>query len=462
MTTGNVKISIIVPIYNVEPYLEKCLNSLVNQTLQEIEIILVNDASPDNSSLIMEQYKHLYPEKIRCIYLEKNIRQGGARNKGVASALGEYLLFIDSDDYVDLELCELLYNKALEDASDVVCCNFYMVEKNLKEVELFPDEFTGIFDINKRKKMIALMSVGPVAKIIRREIWMNHDIHFPEKIKFEDLATMPILWMYVEKLSKVNLPLYYYVRHEESTTMKKNSIENYDIFNASIIAYEELIHRGFSKMYQKELEAIIVRGFMDEIKYCLNNQESLELIKLKEVLQYINNHQLEIMKNPYCYLRSEPLEINAAKVFFESLDCFVEQHHLKKLQSVETNYFDYYIKSKEIITKLLEQYEGYKIAIWGAGKKGIDFLQICDPEHTRIQYVIDKDPKKWGTILDTGHAITPYEEVAQHIDVIFIMNRFYYSAIKSEINHKNIEINNLKESVIVNLDVVIIMESCYL
>ena len=118
------KVSVIVPIYNVEDYIEQCLETLVNQTLEEIEIILVNDGSKDNSEKIAKQYKEKYPNKIT--YLEKE--NGGlsdARNFGIPYAKGEYIAFLDSDDYVELIMYEEMYKIAKKEDSDIVECDFY-------------------------------------------------------------------------------------------------------------------------------------------------------------------------------------------------------------------------------------------------------------------------------------------------------------------------------------------------
>lgn len=96
-----IEVSIIVPVYNVEKYLNRCIESLLNQTYKNIEIILVNDASPDNSIAIMKEYEKKYPDIIKCIYLTKNVRQGGARNRGLKIAKGKFICFVDSDDWVD-------------------------------------------------------------------------------------------------------------------------------------------------------------------------------------------------------------------------------------------------------------------------------------------------------------------------------------------------------------------------
>ena len=100
-----IKISIIIPVYNVEKYLDKCIFSCVNQTLEEIEVIVINDASPDACNSIMNKYQREYPNKIINIFLDKNLRQGGARNKGIKIARGEYLCFVDGDDYIAYDTC---------------------------------------------------------------------------------------------------------------------------------------------------------------------------------------------------------------------------------------------------------------------------------------------------------------------------------------------------------------------
>ena len=118
------KVSIIVPFYNVENYIEKCLETLVNQTLKDIEIILVNDGSKDRSIDIVNKFLKQYPEKI--VYLEKE--NGGlsdARNFGIPHAKGEYIEFLDSDDYVEKDMYENMYELAKKEDSDMVECDFY-------------------------------------------------------------------------------------------------------------------------------------------------------------------------------------------------------------------------------------------------------------------------------------------------------------------------------------------------
>ena len=119
------KVSVIVPVWGVEEYIDKCLNSLVNQTLEDIEIIVVNDESPDNSQLIIDNYVKQYPDKVKS-FVKKNGGQGSARNFGLEKATGEYIGYVDSDDYIALDMYEKLYKKAKKEKADVVICDNFI------------------------------------------------------------------------------------------------------------------------------------------------------------------------------------------------------------------------------------------------------------------------------------------------------------------------------------------------
>ena len=143
------KVSVIVPVYNVEKYIDKCLNTLVNQTLKDIEIIIVNDGSPDNSQEIIDKYQKKYPKKIKS-YIKENGGQGSARNFGLEKATGEYIGYVDSDDFIELDMYEKLYNKAKKHDLDIsICGNYCLTESGEKTEEsdrrLFNDEKKNAF-----------------------------------------------------------------------------------------------------------------------------------------------------------------------------------------------------------------------------------------------------------------------------------------------------------------------------
>src|SRR5574344_1140045 len=129
------KVSVIVPVYNVEKYIEKCLDSLINQTLQDIEIIIVNDGSTDNCEKIKVNHMNKYKEKIK-YYKKENGGLSDARNYGMKYATGDYICFLDSDDYVNVTLYEKMYNKAIEENYDYVECDFIWKyeDKEVKDI----------------------------------------------------------------------------------------------------------------------------------------------------------------------------------------------------------------------------------------------------------------------------------------------------------------------------------------
>ena len=128
MKMNKYKVSIIIPVYGVEKYVSKCLESLVNQTLNDIEIIVVNDGTKDNSQKIIDKYVKKYPGKVKS-FIKENGGQGSARNYGLKQANGDYIGYVDSDDYVELEMYEKFYNKAISDYLDIaICGNYYVSE----------------------------------------------------------------------------------------------------------------------------------------------------------------------------------------------------------------------------------------------------------------------------------------------------------------------------------------------
>jgi len=207
-----IKVSIIIPVYNVELYLNKCLNSCVNQTLKEIEIIVINDASPDKSDKIMNQYAQKYPEKIINIFLKENLKQGGARNIGINKAQGKYLCFVDVDGYIDKKMGEKLYIKGELEQLDIVCCNGYYVNKNKQ----FYWEKIKYYDTLSKTHLQNF--TGQCYMIIRREVIVKDKLFYPEHIFTEDCAIVPLWYLKAKKIGLIEEALYYQTLHDDSTS----------------------------------------------------------------------------------------------------------------------------------------------------------------------------------------------------------------------------------------------------
>ncbi len=244
------KVSVIVPFYNVEKYIEKCLESLVTQTLEEIEIILVNDGSKDESCKIAKQFQEKHPEKIK--YYEKNNGGlGDARNFGINYATGEYIAFLDSDDYVEPTMYEEMYNTAKKENSDMVECDF-MWE--------YPDKI--VHDIgaiyNGKKEALEKARVVAWNKLIKREIIDREKLEFPFGLRYEDVEFFYKLVPYLETISFVKKEFIHYVQRNNSIANTQN-IRTKEIFVVldNVIEYYKKI--GIYEEYKEQLEYIYVR-----------------------------------------------------------------------------------------------------------------------------------------------------------------------------------------------------------
>ena len=204
-------ISIIVPIYNAEKYLNKCIDSLVNQTKKELEFILVNDGSTDSSEDIIKSYK----DKRIKYFKNKNQGIGKTRNFGIDKATGKYLMFLDSDDYLDINACEKLYNKAIKQKSDLVVFDFNRVEETLKEVTI--NNFKSS-SLKENPNLLLDINLGPCNKLIKRELIDKSNTRFNEELKYEDTPFVTEIIKNANKISKLNEYLHYYVIHSNSET----------------------------------------------------------------------------------------------------------------------------------------------------------------------------------------------------------------------------------------------------
>ncbi len=239
------KVSIIVPIYNVEKYLERCIESLIEQTLEDIQIILVNDGSTDNSGKIAKECAIKNQDKI--IYLEKE--NGGlsdARNYGIPYATGEYIAFLDSDDYIDKEAYEEMYNKAKQENADYVECDFVWEYPNkLKEDKQI--------EYKNKKEMLAFVRVVAWNKLIKREIIEKNNLQFPKGLRYEDVEFTYKLIPHLTKVSYIDKCFIHYTQRENSIANVQNAktSEIFTILDNVISYYKE---NNLYKGYEDELE----------------------------------------------------------------------------------------------------------------------------------------------------------------------------------------------------------------
>ncbi|MBO4815559.1 MAG: glycosyltransferase [Clostridia bacterium] len=220
----SVKLSIIVPVYNVEKYISECLESLVNQTINNYEIIVVIDGSQDKSIDIVKEYKERYPNIIN-FFETKNKGLSAARNYGLERAKGEYVGFVDSDDYVGISMFEKLYNYAEINKCDIVVCNYNRImEKEKREVKL------EIKNEDSKEKIILKSKPYSWNKIYKREIFNKYNIQFPEGLIFEDICTIYPLLIQANKIGYINENLYFYRFNRKDSIMKNKNRKDMHMF----------------------------------------------------------------------------------------------------------------------------------------------------------------------------------------------------------------------------------------
>lgn len=253
------KLSIIVPVYNMaaDQKLEYCLESLVKQTTTDYEIIAVDDCSTDTSLSILRTYEKKYPDRFRVIASQVNRRQGGAKNLGLKAARGEWIGFIDSDDWITPDMYEKLLAKAEETGADMVGCDYNLTQEHSMRVgQIVPNnkkEQTGVLTEEKYRSLI-LDSGSLVVKIYRREIFLAHEIWFPEHIFYEDNAISDAVMLHARQFAYIEEPLYYYYQHEGSTvhTITRERCE--DRMAAGRMIVSEAKRFGYLERFHPEIE----------------------------------------------------------------------------------------------------------------------------------------------------------------------------------------------------------------
>ncbi len=273
-----IDVSIIVPIYNSEKYLKKCIDSLINQTHENIEILLINDGSSDNSEKLIKKYKD---KRIKYISKE-NEGIGKTRNLGIKESKGKYVMFIDSDDYISEDCVEKFYNFAESTKSDLVVSNFYKDHDGQLEEIIIPS-FNST-TLNDNPNLLNIINMGPCNKIYKKELISN--IKFDEKLKYEDVIFVCKALNRAKKISKIDEFLSYYVIHGSSeTTTRDNKI--FDIIKVN----EELKRIFFDNKKTKnnfiDLSVMMITDYAAQTRYIKDKKVRKQFIN--EAYDYLNN-----------------------------------------------------------------------------------------------------------------------------------------------------------------------------
>lgn len=314
---NKIKVSIIVPVYKVEKYLRRSMDSLVNQTLDEIEIICINDGSPDNCLEILKEYKEKFPNKNIVIIDKENEGVWKGRFDGIKAAKGEYIGFTDSDDYVTLDYAEKLYNAAKSSQADISVCGFYRVDVETEHI--FSTEMTQfagkIIDMKRNPEDILSVNTSLWNKIYKAELLKNmKNLEIPPKI-LDDMMFLLLVYLNTDRIAFIKDPMYYYmirqdsimgqIRKEQIESTEKAMIDVRNIYLGSergkllvpVIDAMAFLHFGISLMFRISYDSNCnIKQELEDNRKFLNNY--FPLWKKSEYLNlsYSFKHQYANLK----------------------------------------------------------------------------------------------------------------------------------------------------------------------
>ena len=245
-----IAISVVIPVFNTECYLSTCLDSVLNQTLENIEVICIDDGSTDNSLEILKKYQKK-DNRVKIISKD-NEGQGVARNIGISEAIGEYIAFVDSDDFIKKTMLEKLYNSCKNNNLDLVMCkvaSFYELSNEINDslwyysLGVFNDFEKRVFSHKDTLEFTCEISVTPYNKLYKTSLIKKYDINFAENLIFEDEVFFYDVYLKAKKVSSVDETLYYYRINRAESTVGKTANKDYSdivpIFKLIIEKFKE-------------------------------------------------------------------------------------------------------------------------------------------------------------------------------------------------------------------------------
>lgn len=386
-------VSIIVPVYNTEIYLHQCLNSLLNQTLKNIEIICVDDGSKDDSLKILKQYA-ASDSRIK-ILEQKHSKQGKARNLGLEIAKGEYIGFVDSDDWVEDTMFENLYRTARETHSDITMCSIttyneqtktYNKHDTYQSLDIFPEAFDErTFTPEETYDYLFRICVSPCNKIFKKSFLKKNSIKFPEKIYFEDQLFFFEAYLQAETISLIRDCCYYYRLFSATSTCHKNDLSKLNLF----------------KMFRLQKKLLKKLKLYKKFKYDYYITKKHELLHFEKK---INNSKIRVLYRILMF-------VSMPSLIFTPISNLIKE-----------------IKFVSAIKKLKKQ----KIVFWGASLFLEKIIKNYKLEDLNILGIIDINPHKRGKFLGKYQIFAPedLEKLSTDQIVISIVNHSYTSNLQ--------------------------------
>lgn len=311
------KVSVIVPVYNAQSVIVDCFMRLLNQTLNDIEIIAVDDASTDGSLILLNKFEEKYPGKLIVVALKKHMGVGKSRSIGLDHATGDYVAFVNSGDEADITMFEKMHKKACEKRYDIVDCGVYIAEKE-QAVIYTTDELTGALNLRKRGELIA--EGGYLcSKIFRRDFIRRYSLEFSESIIADDLGFLIGAYINAENIGNVKEVLYLYKGREQFSSGGMEVSSYYiQVIEMIRLIYNKLLSAGKIKELFDAAEYCIMRLYSAGINALLFQKSDLKrkelLLKLGELREIIKKMNMGNYENPYIIKKMKIADINTMKL----------------------------------------------------------------------------------------------------------------------------------------------------
>ncbi len=460
---ANPKVSVIIPVYNAEPYLRQCLDSVVNQTLREIEIICVDDGSTDSSADILKEYQKK-DARVR-VYNQKNQFAGVARNNGLKKATGKYVIFWDSDDFFEPDALCVMYERAESVGADIVVCNsFAYDDENQCDIEwnmsynpayMPSNEVFSKYDIPEYIFWICV--AWSWDKLFNREFILKNNLHYGDDRTEEDVQFVFVALAVAERITTVENALIHYRKYNP------NSLENSrdDYWESTIKMFEsfleELKIRKLDILLRKSYDNFIAMHMIAVLSMLGDiNAYRRMYNKLKEYvipLYGLNEHDADYYFEKYWYDRLCYMNKYSADEFIMrdlcSRRCNEERanmymHIYEKLFYKTSELLEeanrYYAKNKRWYFPFRRIPKGSDIVLYGAGDAGKDFYaQFTESGYCNVKLWVDNNYK---SLKERGLNVSPVEDISVVLYdyiIIAVVERSTYEAIKADLLNKGID-----------------------
>lgn len=321
-------LSIVALVYNLEKYLPRCLDSLVNQTLENIEIICVDDGSTDSAPKIIDEYASKYPNKVKA-YHKKNGGEFTTRNYGLEKASGEYITFVDTDDYVEPNWAEKLYNAAKENNADLAVCGFERID--LKTNKIVSKDMTGygntVKTITPMDDFCVFINPAPWNKIFKLD--KVKDLRFQNFRNFNDMIFLASSYSKIEKIAFVPDVLYhYYLRYDSQIhNVNSNDVDNFKRYLLELKRLYIKENKYDDMKYIIDFMAFLHLGM--SVMYRVSYDKSINMkIMLKDTIKYLDKNFSTWRKSPFLKF-GYSLKRGLKRVAL-SVVAFLYRHHMAK------------------------------------------------------------------------------------------------------------------------------------